>query len=104
MNTIQTDSRFSNNIQKMVSVSASIAAAKFIEIIRNSYPGRELAFFNSWAWLILQDEVNKYFTWRQQDTTKNRISMAVFADFKYKELQGLNSRVSFGKNYFLKEV
>ena len=62
--TIQTDSWFSNNIQKMVSVSASMAAAKFNEVIRKSYPDKELAFFDSRAWIIPQDEVNNYFTWR----------------------------------------
>jgi tRNA(His) guanylyltransferase len=87
---IQTDSWFSNNLQKMVSVSASMAAAKFNEVIRKSYPDKELAFFDSRAWILPQDEVNNYFTWRQQDASKNSISMAAFAEFKHKELHGLN--------------
>ena len=88
--TIQTDSWFSNNIQKMVSVSASMAAAKFNEVIRKSYPDKELAFFDSRAWIIPQDEVNNYFTWRQQDATKNSVSMTAFANFKHEELHGLS--------------
>ena len=88
--TIQTDSWFSNNLQKMVSVSASMAAAKFNEVIRKSYPDKELAFFDSRAWVIPQDEVNNYFTWRQQDASKNSISMAAFANFAHEELHGLS--------------
>ena len=88
--TIQTDSWFSNNLQKMVSVSASMAAAKFNEVIRKSYPDKELAFFDSRAWVIPQDEVNNYFTWRQQDASKNSISMAAFANFAHKDLHGLS--------------
>ena len=88
--TIQTDSWFSNNIQKMVSVSASMVAAKFNEVIRKSYPDKELAFFDSRAWIIPQDEVNNYFTWRQQDASKNSISMAAFANFAHKDLHGLS--------------
>ena len=88
--TIQTDSWFSNNLQKMASVSASMAAAKFNEVIRKSYPDKELAFFDSRAWIIPQDEVNNYFTWRQQDASKNSISMAAFANFAHKDLHGLS--------------
>ncbi|WP_435307507.1 tRNA(His) guanylyltransferase Thg1 family protein [Sebaldella termitidis] len=88
--TIQTDSWFSNNLQKMASVSASMAAAKFNEVIRKSYPDKELAFFDSRAWVIPQDEVNNYFTWRQQDASKNSISMAAFANFAHKDLYGLS--------------
>ncbi len=88
--TIQTDSWFSNNLQKMASVSASMAAAKFNEVIRKSYPDKELAFFDSRAWVIPQDEVNNYFTWRQQDASKNSISMAAFANFAHKDLHGLS--------------
>ena len=88
--TIQTDSWFSNNLQKMASVSATMAAAKFNEVIRKSYPDKELAFFDSRAWVIPQDEVNNYFTWRQQDASKNSISMAAFANFAHKDLHGLS--------------
>ena len=88
--TIQTDSWFSNNLQKMASVSASMAAAKFNEVIRKSYSDKELASFDSRAWVIPQDEVNNYFTWRQQDASKNSISMAAFANFAHKDLHGLS--------------
>ena len=86
--TIQTDSWFSNNLQKMVSISASMAAAKFNEIIRKSYFDKEPAFFDSRAWVIPQDEVNNYFIWRQQDASKNSTSMTAFANFEHEELTG----------------
>ncbi len=37
-----------------------------------------------------QDEVTNYFLWRQQDATKNSISMVAQAHFRHSELEGLN--------------
>lgn len=101
---IQTDSWFSNNLQKIVSVSASMAAAKFNEIIRKSYPDKELAFFDSRAWVLPQDEVNNYFTWRQQDATKNSISMTAFANFKHEELHGMNGNQLQDKLFLERDI
>lgn len=87
---LQTDSWFNNNIQKIVSVSASMATAKFNEVMRKVYPEKELATFDSRVWILPQDEVNNYFTWRQKDAAKNSIAMTAFANFDHKELQGMN--------------
>ncbi|PZE21335.1 tRNA(His) guanylyltransferase Thg1 family protein [Paenibacillus xerothermodurans] len=86
---ISTQSWFDNNIQKMVSVSASLAAAKFNDEIKKIYPDKELAVFDSRAWVLPQDEVTNYFIWRQQDAMKNSISMVAQAHFPHQELQGL---------------
>jgi len=87
---LTTESWFNNNLQKMVSVSASMATAIFNEEIKGSYPEKSLAMFDARAYVIPKDEVNNYFLWRQQDATKNSIAMVGQANFSQKELQGLN--------------
>ncbi|WP_396137105.1 tRNA(His) guanylyltransferase Thg1 family protein [Bacillus sp. AG4(2022)] len=89
---LTTQSWFDNNLQKLVSVSASMATAKFNEVMRKKYPDKQLATFDSRAWVIPHDEVCNYFLWRQQDATKNSISMVAQANFSHKELQGLNGK------------
>lgn len=89
---LTTESWFDNNIQKIVSVSASLATAKFNEEIRKSYPHKELAVFDSRAWVLPADEVTNYFLWRQKDAAKNSISMVAQAHFLHSELQGLSGK------------
>ncbi|PES55554.1 tRNAHis guanylyltransferase [Bacillus cereus] len=85
---VTTQSWFGNDLQKMVSVSASMATAKFNEIM---FPiTGTLAFFDSRAFVLPKEEVTNYFLWRQQDATKNSIAMVAQANFKHKELQGYN--------------
>jgi tRNA(His) guanylyltransferase len=111
--TITTDAWFDGNIQKMVSVAASLATAKFnkeMEIIRlsqlkNSYDkaGEEifpadieteiiiqpLAFFDSRVFTIPDPiEVENYFVWRQKDAVRNSISMHAQSLYSHKELHG----------------
>nr|WP_204343450.1 tRNA(His) guanylyltransferase Thg1 family protein [Paenibacillus elgii] len=89
---LTTQSWFENNIQKIVSVSASMATAKFNEEMRRIDPDKPLAIFDSRAWVLPHDEVANYFVWRQQDATKNSISMVAQAHFPHKELQGLDGK------------
>ncbi|ALO79575.1 tRNAHis guanylyltransferase [Bacillus phage Hobo] len=89
---LTTQSWFDNNLQKIVSVAASLATAKFNEVMRETHPEKELALFDARAWVLPQDEVNNYFLWRQQDATKNSISMVAQANFPHKALQGLNGK------------
>lgn len=86
---LATESWFDNNIQKIASVSASLATAKFNEIMREKHPNKT-ALFDSRVWMLPHDEVCNYFLWRQQDATKNSISMVAQANFPHKQLQGLN--------------
>lgn len=67
---LTTSAWFDGNIQKMVSVSASLATAKFNELRPN-----KIALFDSRVFTISSRvEVENYFIWRQQDTTRNSIS------------------------------
>ncbi|WP_248925060.1 tRNA(His) guanylyltransferase Thg1 family protein [Paenibacillus hamazuiensis] len=89
---LTTQSWFENNLQKIVSVSASMAAAKFNDVIKPYYPDKPFATFDCRAWVLPHDEVVNYFLWRQQDATKNSISMIAQANFPHKHLQGLDSK------------
>lgn len=84
---ITTDSWFDGNIQKIASVSASMATARFNEL----RPGK-LAFFDSRVFQIPgKIEVENYFIWRQQDTVRNSISSAAQSVYSPKELDGKNT-------------
>ena len=55
------------------------------------HPKKQLDMFDARAWVLPHDEVCNYFLWRQQDASKNSVSMVAQANFSHKELQGLNS-------------
>lgn len=81
---LDTSAWFDGNIQKIVSVSASLATAKFNDL----RPGK-LACFDSRVFTIpFREEVENYFIWRQQDATHNSISSSAQALFSHKELNG----------------
>lgn len=90
---LTTEAWYKNNLQKMVSVSASLATAKFNEEIKKYYPNKPLALFDSRVWIVPKEEVNNYFVWRQQDATRNSIQMVAQDNFSQQELQGLNSNM-----------
>lgn len=85
---IGTDAWFDYQVQKMASVSASIWSAYMNEFIR-PYT-KKIALCDSRVFNIPKEEVNNYFLWRQQDATKNSISMVAQSLFSHGELQGLN--------------
>lgn len=87
---LTTQSWFENNLQKMASVSASLATAKFNEVMKKHYPEKGLATFDSRVYVLPHDEVTNYFLWREQDATKNSISMLAHHHFSNKELHKLN--------------
>ena len=87
--TLDTQAWFDYNVQKMTSISASMAAAKFnqLRVFRmlvdtgSSYSSDtrvenfHLAFFDSRVFNIPKEEVSNYFLARQKDAVKNSISM-----------------------------
>ena len=79
---------FDGNVQKIVSVSASLATAHF-NSVRARHGADSLACFDARVWTIPDaSEVANYFVWRQQDATRNSISMAARAHFSHRECQG----------------
>lgn len=84
---LTTDAWFDGNIQKMASISASLATAKFNELRPN-----KIALFDSRVFTIPSDiEVENYFIWRQQDTTRNSISSVAQSMFSHQELENKNT-------------
>lgn len=86
---LTTEAWFDNGLQKIVSVSASMATAYMNSLAWEGKPDK-LAMFDSRAFIVPEDEVANYFLWRQQDATKNSISMVAQANFSQKELNGLS--------------
>lgn len=85
--TTSTQAWFDGNQQKIVSISAAMATARFNEL----RPGK-LALFDSRAFTIPDPvEVLNYLVWRQQDATRNSIQMAAQARFSHRELHGRNT-------------
>lgn len=84
--TIKTDAWFNGNLQKIVSVSASVATAAF----NSAWVGSdELALFDARAFTIPDPvEVENYFIWRQQDAVRNSIQGLGQSCFSQKELSG----------------
>lgn len=104
---------FENNLQKLVSISASMATLAFnrafakkcdayFECDKNSAEPDDKAYraalkkaldkgavFDSRAFVLPKDEVINYFIWRQQDATRNSILMVAQSLYSHKELQGI---------------
>lgn len=112
---LTTDAWFGNNLQKMCSVSASMATlafnkafndnivryidshfdadcdvtkdlAEYTKILINAR--NKGAMFDSRVFTIPKEEVCNYFIWRQQDATRNSIQSVGQANFSQKELHG----------------
>jgi len=96
---LKTDQWFDGNIQKIVSISASMATAYF-NIGMEAHNDAALvvdkqnlapAFFDARVFNIPKEEVANYFVWRQQDATRNSINMLAQRYFSHKQLQGKNT-------------
>lgn len=113
--TITTDAWFGYNVQKMTSVSASMATLAFnkfflenvdaykwerwdgvssykegtdLEYIKNLYKKvKSGALFDSRVFSIPKEEVCNCLIWRQQDATRNSIQAVGQANFSFKNLQ-----------------
>ena len=103
---------YQNNLQKIVSVSASMATLAFNyyfeKIVGEEFNCNDwdrlpcgdnkfddgyfkMATFDSRAFVLPQEEVCNYFIWRQEDCTKNSINMVAQSEFPHEELQKLNT-------------
>ena len=113
-NKFTTSAWFDGNIQKMVSVSASMATMAFNRFFREETEStfRSLKFssedmleekrfnlyrkkfnsamFDSRVFNLPESEVCNYFIWRQQDATRNSIETLGRCHFSDKELFGVN--------------
>lgn len=107
---LETQPWFDNNLQKLVSISASIATLNFRRIFEEELRGlmkegndedvqnldayldaeRIGAQFDARAFIVPPSDVCNYFIWRQQDATRNSIEMAARSLYSHKELDHKN--------------
>jgi len=73
---------FGGNIQKITSVSASLAGALF------SVEFDQIGAFDSRAFVIPERDVINYFIWRQRDWERNSIQMLARSLYSQKQLEG----------------
>ena len=121
---------FDNNIQKIVSVSASMATLYFnknfekrvFELMENyakdksDYTEEELkyvdkldskiytAMFDSRVFVLPKEEVNNYFYWRQLDATRNSILSLAQSLYSDKEMHGIKCDALQDKMFTEKNV
>ena len=82
---------FGGRISKLTSILASMATAKFNEVIHKTYPEKPLAQFDCRCWQVPnRTEAVNEILWREYDATKNSISMAARAYYSDKQLLGKN--------------
>ncbi|MFA5397977.1 MAG: tRNA(His) guanylyltransferase Thg1 family protein [Methanogenium sp.] len=85
-NNLDTCQWFDGEIQKIVSISASIAGVEFTKIF-----GKE-GHFDSRTFNIPREEVCNYFIARQQDAIRNSIQAVAQSQFSHKTLHKLNTK------------
>lgn len=94
-----TEAWFNGNIQKIVSIAAAIATAKFndgaLDAFQNGgikkFFNMDLALFDARVFTIADHiEVENYFIWRQQDASRNSVQMAARALFSHQECENKN--------------
>lgn len=97
----QTEAWFNGNLQKICSISAAIATAKFNDATLDAYINgglmkfepKDLALFDSRVYTIPDPiEVENYFIWRQQDASRNSIQMATRAVYSHNECENKNMK------------
>ena len=99
--TLKTDSWFDNNIQKMVSVAASMASWKFADAMRHyMYLSNQNntdvyekalskgAFFDARAFNVPKEDCTNCVLWREMDAVRNSKQGLGQAHFTHKELHG----------------
>lgn len=90
---LNTEAWFNNNIQKMVSVSASIATNTFRDVIYNTSKfsiNLDRVLFDSRVFVLPEAEVCNYFIWRQQDAVRNSIQSLARSKYSQKQLHEKN--------------
>jgi tRNA(His) guanylyltransferase len=81
---------FGNNVLKICSISAAMAAAYFAVYFRSEVNPDTSKFpaFDCRCMVMPESEVENYFVWRQMDARRNSVSMLAQAHFSHKELHG----------------
>jgi len=93
--TLDAEAWFDYEVQKICSISASMATMAFNRFFASNAGDEEryqkklgTAMFDSRAFNIPREEVTNCIYWRQLDASRNSVQMLGQAHFKHKELQG----------------
>lgn len=86
---VRTELWFDGKIQKLCSVTSSMASVCFAREIANVEDVEMPAFFDSRVFNLPMDEVTNYFIWRQQDAIRNSVSMYGRSFYSHKALSGI---------------
>lgn len=76
---------FGNEVNKLVSLSASLFTGFFNAAYRGEY---RPAAFDSRAFTVPREDMPNVFVWRQQDWSRNSLQMVARAHFSHKQLHG----------------
>ena len=90
------DYSFDGRFQKLASVLAGMASARFYQLVLEHLPSKakETPHFDCRVWQVpTLDDAADVFIWREEDATKNSITMAAGAYYSDRELDGKNSSV-----------
>jgi tRNA(His) guanylyltransferase len=85
---------FEGRFQKLASVLAGMASARFGKLIAEHVPSKagETPHFDCRVWQVpTLAEATEVFVWREDDATKNSITMAALTCYSERELDGKNS-------------
>lgn len=82
---------FRNNLQKIVSVSASLASQEATSYcMTHKWNEGKAAIFDARAFVLPPRDVNNYFLWRQLDCSRNSIQMLARSLYSHKDLKNKN--------------
>jgi tRNA(His) guanylyltransferase len=88
-NSLNTDATYDYNVQKLCSISASMATAEFCRNILELISEEEnWPLFDCRAFNIPREEVSNYFYWRYKDCERNSVSMLGRSHFSHSEMNG----------------
>jgi tRNA(His) guanylyltransferase len=86
---------FDSKLLKMTSILASMCSVYFNKMLPMAIPEKALVpppLFDCRVWNIpTLNEAALYVLWREQDATRNSVSMASQSEYSHKELMGKNS-------------
>jgi tRNA(His) 5'-end guanylyltransferase len=86
----QSEMWFDGNLQKMVSVGASLFTAAFNQAFADPRAASYAVFDARVLVIPRREEVFKYFVWRQLDASANSLNMLASAHYSHEELHGVS--------------
>jgi tRNA(His) 5'-end guanylyltransferase len=91
-----TEYPFDGRFQKLASVLAGTASTRFYQLVLEHLPAkaREVPHFDCRVWQVpAREDAADVFVWREDDATKNSVTMAALAHYTDRELHGKDTSV-----------